>query len=137
MQRSGKHISFLKIISVATLLGIYFAASLFINLHQYFHHDHHGHEVCTTETEKDPCHIKVFHHNIAEGCKHDSHMFSAENSCNLCDAILAKYFFPDEIGFDQIERVFQASETFVATSFIFRYSDASICLRGPPSSLFI
>ena len=137
MQRSAKHIPLLKLVSVATLLGIYFAGSLFNNLHKYIHHDHHSHEVCTAETEKNPCHIKVFHHNITDGCKHDTHMFSAENSCKLCDGILAKYYFPDELGFDQIESEFQLSEPFVTSNFIFRYSNAAIWLRGPPSSLFI
>ena len=136
MRLPGKHIPPFKVLSVVTLLGIYVAASLFNNLHQFFHHDHHQQEVCSAEAEKDPCHIKVFHHNQTEGCKHETHVYSLENRCELCDAILAKYYFPDDEIEEIVSKDFLQSKTTFEAPFIFRFSNTSNPLRGPPTSPF-
>ena len=137
MRLQNKYIPPLKTFSVALLLGIFIAASLFNNLHQYFHHDHHQTEICTEEAENDPCHIKAFHHNITEGCKHETHVYSLETKCELCDAIIAKYHFPD----DEIEEIsfndFSQSILTFENPFILRISNTSNPLRGPPVSLFL
>ena len=135
MQRISKHNALFKAFSVASLLGVYVLASFFNNLHQYFHHDHHQQEICTADAEKNPCHIKVFHHNQKDGCKHEEHVYSLENKCELCDAILAKYHIP-------VDRIFNSQESEILhhvnlfeEPFVLKFSTASISLRGPPGSL--
>ena len=137
MQKISKHISLLKIIAVASLLGIYIAASMFNNLHQYFHQHHHQQEFCTSEAEKDPCHIKVFHHNLADGCKHATHVYTLENKCELCDAILAKYYFPDDDPLTGTVNIFVQKATFADIAVDFKTPDFAYHLRGPPHSLFL
>lgn len=136
MRKSDNHISLLKVLSVTTLLVIYVLVSLFNNLHQYFHHNHHQLEICSAETEKDPCHIKVFHHNQTDGCKHETHVYTMENQCELCDAILAKYYFPDEKIVTHVEDEIFDHFVLFEEPFVLKYSNASIWLRGPPRLLF-
>ena len=135
MQRVNKHISLLKVFTTATLLGVYVLASVFSNLHHYFHHDHQL-ETCSAEAEKDPCHIKIFHHNAEKGCKHQTHVYSLENKCELCDAILAKYYFPLEKKNDTLANTPNREVAFFEKQQFYNVAVISIRLRGPPSSSF-
>lgn len=124
--------SVLKGLSVALLLGIYLSAVLFNSLHEYVHQEHHSHEICTKETEKDPCHKRVFHHDLAEGCKHKTHMLSLESSCKLCDAIVSKYYFSFQKIVSQFESKSVQNPVIFEQSIIFRISTTAIQLRAPP-----
>ena len=133
MEIFRNNISFFKSLSVAALLGIYISALIFNNLHRYFHHEHHHQEICTVETEKDPCHKRVFHHSLDEGCKHKTHVFSLEKSCKLCDAVITKYYFPGEKIFSQSEKKHIQNALIFEEPFVFKFLTASERLRGPPS----
>ncbi len=130
------NISFYNSLSVAIVLGVYIFALLFNNLHPYFHNDHAHQESCTVEAEKDPCHQKVFHHNQTAGCKHETHVYTLQNKCVLCHALLTKYYFPDDEGETLTSSDFVKSNLTFEAPFVFRFSNNSNPLRGPPASLF-
>jgi len=129
------NISFFKSLSVATLLGIYISALLFNNLHPYLHQDHSHQESCSIEAEKDPCHQRAFHHNLVAGCKHETHILASQTVCQLCDAIIAKYYFPNEKTFKKPEKKLIQNALIFEEPFIFKFSTTSRRLRGPPSLL--
>lgn len=135
MRSQRKYTSFLKDFLAITLLGVYAFVTFSSGLHNYFHHEHHHQEVCSAEAEKNPCHKKIFHHNVAEGCKHATHVYALENPCELCDAILAKYYFPNEKAADEHKSEITQVASFFERQQFFRLSITSIRLRGPPSSL--
>ncbi len=127
------NISYYKSLSVVALLGIYISVLLFNNLHSYFHKEHHNQEICTAEAEKNPCHKRVIHHSLAEGCKHKTHIFSLEKTCKLCDAVITKYYFPGEKVFSQSKKKLIQTALIFEEPFVFKFSTTSKRLRGPPS----
>ncbi len=133
MKASANSYHVFKQLSIALLMGVYAYALLFDAFHNILHHEHHHqHEVCTEEAEKDPCHKRIFHHDLAEGCKHKTHMFAFEQACNLCDAIIGKYYFPVEKVFSQIPGEIVQRLLPVEQQLVVRISIPTVRLRAPP-----
>jgi hypothetical protein len=66
------------------LLLLYLAGSSNLEfIHSYFH-DHDIAVAHSDDQENDPCHRLIYHHDIAQGCHHDSHL-SASDKCQMCD----------------------------------------------------
>jgi hypothetical protein len=64
------------------ILGAYALATL---PKDSFHQLIHAEEFVTLhsqQNESDPCHIRLYHENTAEGCHHDSHV-SEKDTCSL------------------------------------------------------
>ena len=62
-------------------------------------HDHHTHgvEVCTKESELDPCHRRLVHHENDINCGHEAHLFEAEWHCDWCDSITPRNYLTLEL----------------------------------------
>lgn len=71
-------------VAVYLLFVLYFiGTSQFEVLHSFVH----KHEVQMTHTlgeEMDPCHRLVYHNDVGNGCRHDSHLV-ASDQCQMCD----------------------------------------------------
>ena len=137
MQLSKNNISFLKPLLIAALSGVYISVSFFNTLHEYLHHELLHQEICTAEAEKNPCHKRIFHHNLAEGCKHQNHVFSLGKACKLCDALLDKYYFPSEKAVNQSQSKFIQKAVFFEQWLVVRCSLVSARLRAPPYPSFL
>ncbi|MBK7359286.1 MAG: hypothetical protein IPI45_05640 [Saprospiraceae bacterium] len=55
----------------------------------------HSHESNTTKcnadhhaTSVDPCHLRLDHHDLLNGCKHSEHISKTKPHCLLCDLLL-------------------------------------------------
>lgn len=52
----------------------------------------HHHQICTTSEydhcdQKDPCHLKIEHGNLVDGCQHNTHLSIPHEPCSKCDAV--------------------------------------------------
>ncbi|MBK8955393.1 MAG: hypothetical protein IPM34_07550 [Saprospiraceae bacterium] len=55
-------------------------------LSESFTHNHPSeHTQCK---EDDPCHRKIFHSDLINGCQHHSHYSAPIQSCNICDLFI-------------------------------------------------
>jgi hypothetical protein len=83
----------LKGLSALLLLALYICGNVEVeNLHEFLH----AHEIVIThaaEEEKDPCHRSIYHDDVLNDCKHESHYAKSEK-CDLCDSI----FHPDQVA---------------------------------------
>jgi len=84
---AGITCQFAKSWAVVLLLFLYVVASSNVeSLHSLFHEDE-ATVLHTTQTESDPCHVRLYHQDRSGGCGHDSHLVN-EVKCSLCDARL-------------------------------------------------
>jgi len=78
------------------LAGMYALGSPSIDLLHHFVHKH-SHDVSHSVTdENDSCHRFIYHHDVAQGCGHDSHVVVSD-PCPWCDLALQR----DQITFEQ------------------------------------
>ena len=131
MKNRQSHTIF-RYLTVALLLGIYISAILFDSLHTVFDHHHDADQHCSVEIETSPCHQKVYHHNIVQGCDHDVHLIPERHDCDLCDALFAKFFTTKK----EVKQIFVLTAPDYIPFFnglkIIPFFYPSISLRGPP-----
>lgn len=73
-------------VSCLLLLLLYFVGSSNVKiLHSFIH----VHDISTTHSDQeelDPCHRLIYHHDVEQGCGHDSHLIPNEK-CAMCDSV--------------------------------------------------
>ena len=72
-------------------LLIFYILNLLIATIEIGHKHTHQHTNChlnLSTTENDPCYLKLVHHDLLNGCKHDFHLTTQSKHCGLCDLVL-------------------------------------------------
>ncbi len=92
MQQRPAYYELLRRLTVAVLLTVYVGVVLMDGLHVFFDHHHDAHQHCSLEIEASPCHQKVYHNNITQGCDHQTHLIPRDHNCELCDALFADFY---------------------------------------------
>jgi len=134
MQHRPIYTELFRRLAVVTLLTVYVGVVLVDGLHIFFDHHHDEHQHCSVELEASPCHQKVYHKNITQGCDHQTHLTFDDSDCELCDALFADFYNP--------KKDLEKTDIFSIPSYtpffngvkIISYFYPSISLRGPPTS---
>ena len=133
MQHRPIYTEILRRLAVVALLTIYAGMILVDGLHVFFDHHHDAHQHCSTELEASPCHQKVYHNNLTQGCDHQTHLIAQESECELCDALFADFYTPKK----DLEKIDIFSVPTYTSFFngikIISFFYPSISLRGPPA----
>ena len=133
MQHRSIYTGFFRRLAVVALLTVYVGVILVDGLHVFFDHHHDAHQHCSIELETSPCHQKVYHNNIAQGCDHQTHLISEDQDCELCDALFADFYHPKK----DLEKTDVFSVPSYTPSFngvkINPFFYPSISPRGPPA----
>jgi hypothetical protein len=69
---------------VVFLMVLYIIGTAQQDLLHAFSHSHHASISHSEEQEKDPCHRSIYHHDMEQGCDHDSHL-NVSDKCQMCD----------------------------------------------------
>ncbi len=132
MNQKSKYYNLFRSSAVALLLVGYVSAFLWNGLHHIFLHDYAAHESCSAKNEKDSCHRFIFHNDNTVKCSHDGHIYAPKHECELCDALVAQYHFPEVKTFAITFYENETSSLIFEEKIAFRFSYPSISLRGPP-----
>ena len=72
----------LKKIGSLLLVATYLVAGISGPIHSFLAHENEAVTSCTEE--ENSCHRLLVHHDIENGCDHDSHVVSSDFECDLC-----------------------------------------------------
>lgn len=71
----------------ALLMGVYFLGSVEVETLHIISHQEENSEIHSTENEANPCHIRIYHKDIQDGCDHPTHV-TKNAKCSFCDTQL-------------------------------------------------
>ena len=104
------------------LLGVFLLANVpSITFHALIHQHHEAENIAfhSVENENDACHRRVYHHDIAKGCEHKSHINTEKKECDWC-------------------KVFPINDVFILAenTFIFSHFQANFTLKTSKITFF-
>ena len=113
------------------LLAGYLTALILVPIHEAFHTEA-AEEICLEEDNA--CHLRVVHHDVENGCDHESHLAEDSLSCELCALLQHKKAANYQVFQTEKWLIDQTSFVNLQKSIYNRAQVANHLTRGPPVS---